>query len=105
MENTATSTSSRFPETQCDSIRKSIHLTIGFDEGGQFGVSKVLILAPKDVGEPLLSMAPKGGRDLHLALSVSSSPIIFLAQWRFLRRAAILSALLESDDHTHFDEG
>ena len=33
------------PETECDRIRKSIHLTIGFDEGGQFRVPKVLILA------------------------------------------------------------
>jgi hypothetical protein len=67
MESTATSTSPLFPETQCDSIRKSIHLTLGFDEGGQFRVSKVLILAPKDVAESLYSAWPLKAGEIYVS--------------------------------------
>ncbi|MGA8537864.1 MAG: POTRA domain-containing protein [Terriglobales bacterium] len=46
------------PETLCDENRKSIHLTLILDEGEQFRLGKVLILAPKGTAERLYSAWP-----------------------------------------------
>jgi hypothetical protein len=46
------------PEAQCNENRKSIHLTLILDEGGQFRISKVLILAPKGTAERLYATWP-----------------------------------------------
>jgi outer membrane protein assembly factor BamA len=46
------------PEAQCDENRKSIHLTLILDEGEQFRLGKVLILAPKGTAERLYSAWP-----------------------------------------------
>ena len=46
------------PDTQCDEDRKSVSLTLILDEGPQFRLTKILILAPKDVAERLYSAWP-----------------------------------------------
>ena len=46
------------PEARCDADRRTIHLTMILDEGPQFRVGKVLILAPENVAEHLYSAWP-----------------------------------------------
>jgi outer membrane protein assembly factor BamA len=41
------------PEAQCDQNRKLIHLKLILDEGEQFRLGKLLVLAPKDAAERL----------------------------------------------------
>lgn len=46
------------PATQCDENRKFVRLTLILNEGTQFRLSKILILAPKDIVEHLYSAWP-----------------------------------------------
>ena len=46
------------PEAQCDRDRRSVRLTLTLDEGSQFRLAKLLILAPKGVADRLYSAWP-----------------------------------------------